>query len=79
VPEDGYELNFGTGWTELGQGHRETSPTADPDRYRRNSPISLAERITAPVLLVAGDQDDVPIGQSQAMSPPSTGRARTPS
>lgn len=67
VPEDGYELNFGTGWSELGQGHLQTDPTHDPERYRRNSPLAAAERITSPVLLIAGDRDEVPISQSQAM------------
>lgn len=67
VPEDGYELDFGTGWSELGQGHLRTTPAADPERYRRNSPLTFAGQITAPVLLIAGDQDEVPIGQSQAM------------
>lgn len=67
APEDGYALNFGTGWTELGQGRLRVGPDRNPERYRRNSPVGLAERIHAPVLLIAGDQDEVPIGQSQAM------------
>ncbi|MCI3135387.1 prolyl oligopeptidase family serine peptidase [Phenylobacterium aquaticum] len=67
VPQDGYELNFGSGWSELGQGHLGTDPTTDPERYRRNSPISHIGQIRAPVLLIAGDQDEVSVGQSQAM------------
>lgn len=67
VPQDGYELNFGTGWSELGQGGLGADPADAGDRYRRNSPLRLVRQISAPVLLIAGDQDEVPISQSQAM------------
>lgn len=67
APEDGLELAMGPGWTEAGQGGLGVSPWADPDRYRRNSPVFLAERIAAPVLLVQGDRDNISITQGQAM------------
>ena len=37
------------------------------DAYVRNSPLFAVERITAPVLLVHGDLDYVPIEQAEAM------------
>lgn len=37
------------------------------DRYVRNSPLFSVEKITAPVLMLHGDQDYVEIGQSEQM------------
>ncbi len=42
-------------------------PWKDLDRYVRNSPVMQAERITAPLLIVQGDQDYVPITQGEEM------------
>lgn len=42
-------------------------PWKDLNRYVRNSPVLLAERITAPLLIVQGDQDFVPITQGEEM------------
>ncbi|EJE53901.1 prolyl oligopeptidase family protein [Acidovorax sp. CF316] len=42
-------------------------PWKDLDRYVRNSPVMQAERITAPLLIVQGDQDFVPIPQGEEM------------
>jgi dipeptidyl aminopeptidase/acylaminoacyl peptidase len=66
-PEDGLELTAGAGWTEGGQGALRVPPWIDPERYRRNSPLFLAPKIHAPVLLMHGDRDNVAVGQSQAM------------
>lgn len=68
VPEDGaLGLTFGPGWAEAGQGHLLARPVDAIARYRRNSPLAVADQIHAPVLLVAGDQDEVPLQQSQAL------------
>jgi dipeptidyl aminopeptidase/acylaminoacyl peptidase len=35
----------------------QVSPYEDPDRYRRNSPLSFVDRVVAPVLLIHGERD----------------------
>ncbi|KRB42559.1 MAG: prolyl oligopeptidase family serine peptidase [Pseudomonadota bacterium] len=67
LPEDGYELTSGMGWAEMGQAGLGTTPWSDPKRYVRNSPVFAADKITAPVLLIHGDQDIVSLTQSQEM------------
>jgi dipeptidyl aminopeptidase/acylaminoacyl peptidase len=42
---------------ELGPSAMQVPPYADPDRYRRNSPLAFVDRVTAPVLLVHGEHD----------------------
>lgn len=42
-------------------------PWQNLDRYVRNSPLFLAERITAPVMIVQGDQDYATISQGEEM------------
>lgn len=42
-------------------------PWRTPDRYIRNSPLFSVENISAPVLMLHGDQDYVEIGQSEQM------------
>ena len=52
---------------ETGQ-HRMGGPFwNDYDRYWRNSPISRVEDVTAPVLLIHGDLDFVPMSQAEEM------------
>lgn len=43
--------------TEVGVSALQLPPYADPDRYRRNSPLSFVDRVTAKVLLIHGEQD----------------------
>jgi dipeptidyl aminopeptidase/acylaminoacyl peptidase len=66
-PEDGPMLNAAAGWTETGQGGLGTTPWRDPDRYRRNSPLFLADQIHAPVFLIQGDLDFVTLANGEAM------------
>lgn len=42
-------------------------PWKDLDRYLRNSPVLMAERVTSPLMLVQGDQDYVPMAQGEEM------------
>ena len=45
-----------------------TTPWSDPSLYQRNSPLTYADRVRAPVLLIHGDQDsNVPMTQSEQM------------
>lgn len=53
-------------WLESGQAAMREAYWRAPDRYRRNSPFEQADRITAPVLLVAGE-DDLMLGQSEQL------------
>lgn len=66
-PENGLLLNWSTGTIESGQSRMGGPPWTDPDRYLRNSPFFQANRIRTPVLLVHGDQDVIPLAQSEAM------------
>jgi dipeptidyl aminopeptidase/acylaminoacyl peptidase len=50
-------------WEQLRMG---VPPWVDPERYIRNSPLFAADKITTPVLIFAGDLDNLPI-QSEAM------------
>lgn len=66
VPEGGLSIFASAGWSETGQARMAAPPWKDPERYRRNSPISFADRITAPVMLIHGDMDGG-VGQAQEM------------
>lgn len=67
VPQDGPAVNLSAGWAEGGQGGLGAAPWADPDRYRRNSPLYAADRIRTPLFLIQGDQDFVALSQEEAM------------
>lgn len=66
VPEAGLPIHSTAGWSETGQGRMGGPPWKELDRYRRNSPISFADQITAPVMLIHGDMDQ-DVGQAQEM------------
>ena len=55
------------GWSELGQGRMGSPPWRDFDRYRRNSVLFRADEITAPVMLIHGSADMLPIHQSEEL------------
>ncbi|MBU1376125.1 MAG: prolyl oligopeptidase family serine peptidase [Alphaproteobacteria bacterium] len=67
VPQDGVWIAWPTGWVETAQGGMGEPPWAAPERYVRNSPALLADRINTPVLLLHGDQDPIPVSQSEQM------------
>ena len=66
TPEGGVAAMSSAGWSETGQGRMNGPPWSDPDRYRRNSPITYVDRIQAPVMLITGDLDKDP-SQAEAM------------
>jgi dipeptidyl aminopeptidase/acylaminoacyl peptidase len=66
APDLGPAINWGAGWVEGGAALG-GPPWAAPQAYYRNSPLMFADRITAPILLIQGDQDEVSLGQAQAM------------
>ncbi|MES3027722.1 MAG: prolyl oligopeptidase family serine peptidase [Pseudomonadota bacterium] len=66
VPEAGLPIHSTAGWSETGQGRMGVPPWKALDRYRRNSPITFADQITAPVMLIHGDMDQ-DVGQAQEM------------
>jgi len=67
APEDGTSPIESMGWMENGQGDLGVSPSQDVDRYARNSPALHADRISAPVLMLHGDMDFVPLAQGEEM------------
>jgi acetyl esterase/lipase len=66
-PQDGVWIAWPAGWVETAQGGMGAPPWAAPKRYVRNSPALLADRIDTPVLLFHGDQDPIPVSQSEQM------------
>lgn len=62
IPQAGYPIVNAMGWLESGQARMGAPPWRDPQRYVRNSPALQADKITAPVLLIAGDLDGDPDG-----------------
>jgi dipeptidyl aminopeptidase/acylaminoacyl peptidase len=67
APEDGTSPISTMGWMENGQGNLGASPAQDIERYARNSPALHADRVTAPVLMIHGDMDFVPLAQGEEM------------
>ncbi|WP_332768900.1 alpha/beta hydrolase family protein [Phenylobacterium sp.] len=67
VPEDGYAPVLTAGHTEQAQSNMLAPPWNDPQRYLRNSNILAADRITAPVLLLHGELDEIRVFQSQEL------------
>ena len=66
-PQDGVWIAWPAGWVETAQGGMGAPPWAAPERYVRNSPALLADRIDTPVLLLHGDQDPISVSQSEQM------------
>jgi len=67
APEEGFMFRNQQGWAEVGQGALGGPPWSSPARYAEASPWLAADRITAPVLLIAADRDFVAISQSERM------------
>lgn len=55
-------------WSEKGQGRMGEMPWSNPQRYIDNSPYYRIDRITTPLLIVAGEKDKtVPYEQSKGL------------
>ena len=67
LPEEGSSIRSAAGWAESGQGEMGGPPWTDPGRWMRNSPLFAADRISAPVLLIASDRDLVASAQAEAL------------
>lgn len=67
APDDGTSSIDTMGWMENGQGDLGVGPAQDIELYARNSPAFHADRINAPVLLIHGDMDFVPLSQGEEM------------
>ncbi|KQW95164.1 hypothetical protein ASC79_05455 [Phenylobacterium sp. Root1290] len=67
TPEDGPSSPLSAGKVESGQAGLAVPPWRAPERYRTASNIYAADKITAPVLLIHGDLDDIRASQSQAL------------
>ncbi|HEY0310956.1 MAG TPA: prolyl oligopeptidase family serine peptidase [Allosphingosinicella sp.] len=65
--ESGLVLTLSAGWAEAGQGRLGSPPWKDAARYLRNSPFFGVERVHAPVLLIHGDVDYVPVHIAERM------------
>jgi dipeptidyl aminopeptidase/acylaminoacyl peptidase len=53
-------------WVESGQGRMGGPPWEQPQRYVENSPLFFLDRVTAPVLVIAGSQEMI-LAQSQEL------------
>lgn len=67
APELGLSIRSNAGIMETGQFGLGGPPWALPQAFIANSPLFAADRIRAPVLLVAGDRDYIPPGQAEEM------------
>lgn len=64
VEQDGLNL-YNVSLLETGHSGMGGPPWRDPERYLRNSPISLVEAVRTPIMLIHGDLDYVPIAQAE--------------
>jgi dipeptidyl aminopeptidase/acylaminoacyl peptidase len=62
---EGLQTTYPFAWAEAGQGRMVVPPWRDPARYLRNSPFYRLDRATAPILLLHGDLDPLPVEQAE--------------
>ncbi|MDQ0839260.1 alpha/beta hydrolase family protein [Sphingomonas faeni] len=55
------------GWFESGQGTLGATPWASPERYVKNSPLFRAGAMNAPLLLIHGEFDYVPVAGAEQL------------
>jgi len=60
-----YAATIGPSYAESAQGRMAVPPWVDPQRYVRNSPVFVADRINTPLLIITGDLDG--LTQSEEM------------
>ena len=66
-PEYGLPIETSAGWVESGQAGMGRPPWEVPQRYIQSSPVFMADKITAPVLMLQGDLDNTSLGQAEEM------------
>lgn len=66
-PEYAASLDWSIGAVELGQAGMGGPPWSDIEGYAAASPYMMADRITAPILLITADRDYVPMTNSERM------------
>lgn len=63
----GLALTMSVGWFETGPGRMGAAPWQAPERYVRNSPSFQIQALRAPLLLVHGELDYVPVYQAERL------------
>ena len=76
-PEEWFTLNQPMGAVEVGQAALGAPPWEAVESYAAASPYLLADRIEAPILLIASDRDYVPLTQAERMLTALHRRGRT--
>lgn len=66
-PEHAASLDWSIGAIEVGQAKMGGPPWSDVEGYAAASPYMLADRITAPLLLITADRDYVPMTNAERM------------
>jgi len=56
---------FSPSLVENGQGGMGAPPWEDPERYRRNSPLTYVNQVETPLMIIQGDLDYVPVEQGE--------------
>ena len=67
LPQENTSVQSQMGWVETGQGGAGGAPWEKIDAYAAASPYLSADTISAPVLLITGDRDFVPMSQSERL------------
>lgn len=65
--DDAHERGFLMSLFERGSLRMGGPPWKDPERYRRNSPLTYVEKIETPLMIIQGDLDLVPIQQGEEL------------
>jgi len=67
MPENGVPIASLYAWAERGQGRMGAPPWRAPMRYVDNSPVYVADRMHAPMLIIGADRDVSPLGQAEQL------------
>ena len=67
MPERMLPIASNYAWAEEGQGRMGAPPWVVTNRYVANSPVYHADRISAPMLIIAADQDVSPLNQAEQL------------
>ncbi len=67
MPENGVPIASLYAWAERGQGRMGAPPWLAPARYVANSPVYVANRMHAPMLIIGADRDVSPLGEAEQL------------